>query len=472
MSTQTAQHTPTTQPGQPSQSSRSTPRGISAETLTGYADALASDASWRVARNAATATDVEKLTLDRGILAGTDHSMSVKLDRWAVSDQMRSGRCWLFAGLNALRGDAMEETGVKDLEFSQAWLHYWDKLEKANYVLAAMADLADRPLDDRTVQHLLDHPAEDGGQWNMFVALVAKYGIVPKYAMPETWSSSHTAKMNRDIATATRTGALRIRAAAAAEGDVAGAHRDALTSVYRILTAHLGVPPEEFVWQYRDSGGGDDAFHREGTFTPLQFAEKYLPADLDEYVCVVNDPRDTSPYREKFTVDHLGNVVGAEPVTYLNATSEVLRTAAVDALQAGRPVWFGCDTAAQSDRERGVWDARLHDYTGFYGVDLGTDAMDKQQRLLTGESLMTHAMVITGVDLDEDGRPLKWRVENSWGPKNADDGFWTMNDSWFDEYVFVIAVHRDRLPEDYRAAWDSDVRPHVLPAWDPMGALA
>lgn len=443
--------------------------GIDPATLAGLNDALASDASWRVARNAATATDVEKITLDRGILASADPTTSVKLDTWAVADQMRSGRCWLFAGLNSLRGDAMKETGIRDLEFSQAWLHYWDKLEKANYLLTAMVELADRPLDDRTVQHLLDHPAEDGGQWNMFVALVTKYGIVPKYAMPETWSSSHTAKMNRDLSTATRVGALRIRAAAAADGDVAGAHRSALAEVHRILTAHLGVPPEEFVWQYRDS---DDKFHREGTLTPLQFAERYLPADLDEYVCLVNDPRETSPYGERFAVEYLGNVVGADPVTYLNAPVSVLKDAAAAALSDGRPVWFGCDTVAQSDRDKGVWDARLHDYTGFYGVDLGTDAMDKQARLLTGESLMTHAMVLTGVDLDGDGVPVKWRVENSWGAKNADKGFWTMNDSWFDEYVFVIAVHRDRLPEEYRAALDSDAEPHLLPAWDPMGALA
>ncbi|MCI1256100.1 MAG: C1 family peptidase [Corynebacterium provencense] len=452
------------------------PAGISPEFLDGLNSSVEADPAWRTARNAATATDISKITLDRSILASTDPTTSVKVDTWSVTDQMRSGRCWIFAGLNSLRGNIIADTGVKDLELSQAWLHYWDKLEKANYFFTAMVELADRPTDDRTVQHLLDHPAEDGGQWNMFVALVEKYGVVPKYAMPETWSSSHTAKMNRDIATATRTGALRIRETVntgAGDAEVSRVHREALGSVHRILTAHLGVPPEEFVWQYRDSDG---EFHREGTVTPLQFARRYLPDDLGEYVCLVNDPRDSSPYGELFTVDYLGNVVGADPVTYLNVPPEVLRTVAVDALGDGRPVWFGCDTAAQCDRERGVWDARLHDYTGFYGVELGTDAMDKQQRLLTGESLMTHAMVFTGVDLDETGNPVKWRVENSWGSKNADKGFWTMNDSWFGEYVFALAVHRDRLPEEYRSVLDSGTdgapAPHVLPAWDPMGALA
>jgi bleomycin hydrolase len=288
--------------------------------------------------------------------------------------------------------------------------------------------------------------------------------------MPETRSSSHTAKMNRDISTATRTGALRMRAAIAGGGVGTTAHRAALGGRSTGSSPPTSAsPPEEFVWQYRDK---NDQFHREGTLTPLEFAARYLPADLGEYVCLVNDPRDSSPYGEKFTVDYLGNVVGAAPVTYLNAPTSVLKEAAVAALQEGRPVWFGCDTVAQSDRDKGVWDAHLHDYTGFYQVELGVEALDKQARLLTGESLMTHAMVITGVDLDDAGVPVKWRVENSWGPKNADKGFWTMNDSWFDEYVFVIAVHPDRLPQEYRDAWASDAAPHVLPAWDPMGALA
>ncbi|MDN5582160.1 MAG: aminopeptidase C [Corynebacterium sp.] len=429
--------------------------------LAALGDDLRADASFRMARNAATATNVETVTLDRDVLSTTDSSTSVKLDSWAVADQKKSGRCWIFAGLNALRGDVMETTGVKDLELSQTYLHYWDKLEKANHFLGAMAGLADRDVEDRTVQHLLADPVEDGGQWNMFVALVDKYGAVPKYAMPETRSSSDTRAMNRDLSTALRAGASRMRADGT---DVTSVHRETLADVHRILTVHLGTPPQRFVWQYRDAKG---EFHRVGELTPRQFADRYLPGDLDGYVCVVDDPRASSPKGELFTVDQLGNVVGGAPVTYLNAPVDVIKAAALEALQDGTPVWFGCDTAAQSHRERGVWDAHLHDYEGFYGVDLD---LTKEQRLLTGESQMTHAMVLTGVDVDEAGRPVRWRVENSWGPKAAEKGFWTMNDNWFDQYVFEIAVHRDRLPQQYREALDDT--PHVLPAWDPMGALA
>lgn len=438
--------------------------GINPADLASYADDLRRDPAFRVARNAATATNVETVTLDRDVLSTTDSSTSVKLDSWAVADQKKSGRCWIFAGLNSLRGGVMDETGVKDLELSQTYLHYWDKLEKANHFLGAMAQLVDRVIDDRTVQHLLADPVEDGGQWNMFVALVDKYGAVPKYAMPETRSSSDTRAMNRDLSTSLRAGAYRMREAGA---DISAVHRDTLADVHRILTVHLGTPPERFVWQYRDS---KNEFHRIGELTPQQFAEQYLPDDLDEYVCVVDDPRASSPKGDLFTVDQLGNVVGGTDVTYLNAPVDVIRAAVLESLQAGTPVWFGCDTSAQSNRERGVWDAHLHDYEGFYGVDLD---LTKEQRLLTGESQMTHAMVFTGVDVDDEGRPVRWRVENSWGPKAAEKGFWTMNDNWFDEYVFEIAVHRDRLPQQYRDTLDDpSTEPHVLPAWDPMGALA
>ncbi|MGJ0182305.1 aminopeptidase C [Corynebacterium glyciniphilum] len=447
--------------------------GLDPAHLTTLGDDLRTDPSFRMARNAATAANVETVTLDRDVLATTDSSTSVKLDSWSVADQKKSGRCWIFAGLNALRGGTggvIDTTGVKDLELSQTYLHYWDKLEKANHFLGAMAGLVDRDITDRTVQHLLADPVEDGGQWNMFVALVDKYGAVPKYAMPETRSSSDTRAMNRDLSTSLRAGTARMREAwetAGTDGTgsaVGAVHRDTLADVHRILTAHLGTPPERFVWQYRDK---NDEFHRIGEMTPLDFAGEYLPRDLDDYVCVVDDPRASSPKGELFTVEHLGNVVGGAPVTYLNAPIEVIKAAVLESLQDGRPVWFGCDTAAQSHRDRGVWDARLHDYEGFYGVDLD---LSKEQRLLTGESQMTHAMVFTGVDIDDNGRPLRWRVENSWGPKAADKGFWTMNDNWFDQYVFEIAVHRDRLPQQYREALSTS--PNVLPAWDPMGALA
>ena len=262
--------------------------------------------------------------------------------------------------------------------------------------------------------------------------------------------------LNRNLQTVLRRAAHQIRAGKS------GAQEQALADVYRILTANLSLPPKDFQWQYRDK---DDSFHREGTYTPQEFAREYLPDDLDEYVCVVNDPRNN--YGELYTVDYLGNVEG-EKVTYLNAPVEVLRDATRSAIEDGQPVWFGCDTGQQSDADSGVWAKRLHDYEGLYGVDMG---IEKPDRLRLHESLMTHAMVFTGADIAEGGDVTRWRVENSWGTEKGDKGFWTMADDWFDEYVFEIAVHPSRLPEQYQEALkSSDIT--TLPAWDPMGALA
>lgn len=203
--------------------------------------------------------------------------------------------------------------------------------------------------------------------------------------------------------------------------------------------------------------------------TPLEFAEKYITVELDDYVCVVNDPRPTSEYGKTYTVDRLGNVVGGTPVTYLNAPIDVLKTAVKETIVDGDPVWFGCDTNKQSSRDLGIWDAHLYDYEGAYSLDL---TLDKANRLIYGDSLMTHAMVFVGVDVDDDGNARRFRVENSWGEDIADKGFFTMNFTWFDEYVFEIAIHKDRLPADLRAVVDAHEEPIVLPAWDPMGALA
>lgn len=434
---------------------------LARETVAEFANQFARDAAARVVQNAVTQNPITKVAEDRAIINGIAPSMSIKVDHWAITNQKKSGRCWLFSGLNSLKPGVITAASLKDFEFSQNYQFFYDKLEKSNYFLTSMIDLADQDVDDRTVHYLLSDPIGDGGQWNMFVALVKKWGVVPKYAMPETEFSSNSQLMDRTLEMLLRRGARDVRAAVKAGKDADAVRKETLRQVYRVLSMHLGTPPTSFVWQYRDTDGN---FHREGTFTPQQFAEKYLP-NLDEYVCVVNDPR--NEYGKTYTVDRLGNVVGAKPVVYLNADTDVLRNAVISTLKDGAPVWMGCDTSKQSDRERGIWDGKLYDYEGTYGIDL---AMSKAEELRFGEAMMTHAMVFTGVDLDEEGAPRRWRIENSWGEEHGDKGFFTMNDSWFDQHVFEIAVTKDRLPEDLVAALDSE--PGVLPAWDPMGSLA
>jgi bleomycin hydrolase len=421
----------------------------------------------RIAQNAVTQVSADDVALNRRIVTTTDHTFSHLLDDWAVTNQKNSGRCWLFAGLNLLRVSAMRKMGLKDFEFSQAYLFFWDKVERANYFLEAIIDTADRPVDDRTVAFLLDRPLEDGGQWNMFVNLVKKHGLVPKAVMPETESSSNTRRMNSIAVAKLREGARTLRhlhARGATAHDLRAAKEEILTVVYRILSIHLGTPPAAFDWQWNDK---DRVFHRDGTLTPREFAARYVDLPLDDYVCLVHDPRATSPYGRTFTVEYLGNVVGGAIVTYLNVPITVMKDIAMRTIMDGEPVWFGCDSGKQLRRDLGIWDAHTFDYEALYDT---TFALDKADRLLYHQTLMTHAMLFTGVDV-VDGRPRRWRVENSWGADNTGrKGFFVINDSWFDEYMFEIAARRDYLPAELRDALDQE--PIVLPAWDPMGALA
>lgn len=437
-------------------------RNLTAEQLELFEKEFASRPAYRVMQNAVTKTPINDLALDRQVVTGLDHTVSHLLDDWKVTNQKKSGRCWLFAGLNLLRAGAAEKLDVKDFEFSQNYLLFWDKFERANFFLESVIETSGREVGDRTVAHLLSDPIGDGGQWNMFVALVRKHGLVPKTAMPETESSSATSAMNDILRKLLRQGARDLR-----NLDEVAAQRDKkqeiLTTVHRVLSIHLGTPPQKFLWQWKDN---DRNFHRDGWTTPAEFAAKYVTLPLDDYVCIVHDPRESSPTGRTFTVDYLGNVVDAPPVVYLNVEIDLIKRLAMEAIVGGEPVWFGCDVGKQMSADLGYWDAKLYDYEAVYDTAF---ELDKADRLLHHETLMTHAMLFTGVDV-VDGRPRRWRVENSWGDDKADNGFWTMNDSWFAEHVFEIAVRRSALPADLQARLDDE--PIVLPAWDPMGALA
>jgi bleomycin hydrolase len=420
--------------------------------------------AYRLAQNAVTRVTVDDVAINREIINSIDHSLSTHLDDWKVTNQERSGRCWLFAGLNLLRVGVMRKTGLKDFEFSQNYAMFWDKIERANYFLEAIIETAGRDLDDRTVAFLLESVASDGGQWNMFAAIVAKHGLVPKGYMPETQSSSNTARMNSVLQYQLRQGTRQVRAAAAESVEAARAAKaEILQVIYRVLCIHLGTPPERFDWQWTDK---DKQFHRDGVLTPQEFAAKYVELPLEDYVCLVNDPRPSSPVGRTFTVEYLGNVLGGPPVIYLNVDISVIKDITAKTLEGGEPVWFGCDVAKMMSNDYGIWDARLYDLSSVYDSSF---ELDKAERLAYHETQMTHAMLFTGVDV-LDGVPRRWRVENSWGADRGKDGFYTMNDSWFDEYVFEIAARRSALPEELQQALAAE--PIVLPAWDPMGALA
>ena len=442
------------------------PGALSLDNVDGYRQSFDADASKRLVQNTVTQRDVNEIALSHKIVNESPHDFSIVLDDWSVTNQARSGRCWMFAGLNLCRVDTKDVLNVKDFEFSQNYLMFWDKLERVNFILEAIIETADRSTDDRTVAFLLRNPLSDGGQWDMFTALVAKHGVIPKSAMKETESSANSGRMNASLNYQTRQGAKSIRDAYAEESGLVELRRikDAvLKVVYDILCIHLGTPPTEVDWQWKDKDG---EFTRSGKLTPLEFAESYLQTDIHDYVSLVHDPRESSPEGATFTVEYLGNVVDAPAIRYLNVDIQLMKDITLKMLQDGKPVWMGCDTGKQMHRDLGIWDADLFDYAAVYGTEFD---LDKAARLEYHQTAMTHAMMFTGVDV-VDGVPRRWRVENSWDDKVGNKGFFLMNDSWFAEYMFEIAVPKDYLPEELQKALDLD--PIVLPAWDPMGSLA
>ncbi len=430
-----------------------------------YRKAFNADPAARVAQNAVSNAELTGLALSRELVQNMDFSFSTKLDDWEVTAQMRSGRCWLFATLNLFRVGAMKKMNLKKFEFSQAHIHFWDKFERANHFLEAIIQTSDRPVDDRTIHFLLGDPIGDGGQWNMAMNLIRKHGLVPKSAYPESHSSSNTRWMNAVLKDILRSSASELRSILDGGGSSkeARAHKESrMADIWRILCIHLGTPPSTFDWQWRDN---DDEFHRKGTMTPQEFAAEFVEIDWEDYVCIVNDPR--NEYYRTYTVDFLQNVAGGPPVVYLNVPSEEMKAITQRLLEDGTPVWMGCDVGKQMERKRGLWDAELFEFEDLYGVGFG---MDKADRLRFGQTMMTHAMLFTGVDV-VDGEPRRWRVENSWGAKESGaKGYFTMNDSWYDEYMFEIAAPRDYLTKEMLAGLKTD--PVVLPAWDPMGSLA
>ncbi len=400
-------------------------RGVTKAQIEEFRKSFDSDPSATVAQNAISNADLSTLALRRDLVQNMDFSFSTKLDEWSATNQRRSGRCWLFATLNLFRVGAMKKMNVKNFEFSQAHIHFWDKLERANHFLEAILETSDRPVDDRTIHFLLSDPIGDGGQWNMATNLIRKHGLVPMSAYPESYSSSSTRSMNTVLKDILRTTASEIRGILDDGGSKNEARKhkeERMKEIWRVLCIHLGTPPEKFDWQWRDK---DKEFHRKGTMTPLEFVDEYVEVDWEDYICIVNDPR--NEYYRTYTVDFLQNVAGGPPVVYLNVPSDEMKDITQRLLEDGIPVWMGCDVGKNMARKRGLWDADLYDLKGLYGIQFG---MEKADRLRFGQTMMTHAMLFTGVDV-VDGKPRRWRVENSWGSEDSGEkGFYTMNDNW------------------------------------------
>ncbi len=421
----------------------------------------------RMAMNAAVSCGICASSRNYETEREIPHEFSISLEQGAVTNQKRSGRCWMFAALNCMRFQVIKKQNLEDFELSQSYPLFYDKLEKANYFLESILDTLDEPTDGRLIAHLLAAPLNDGGQWDMLCSIVEKYGLVPKMAMPESVSSSATQEMVSYM-----TEKLREYACVLRKGHKAGKSMEQLKkekeammeTVYRMLCISLGKPPRTFTFEYRDKDGN---FHREANLTPKAFYEKYVGLRLDDYVSVINAPTEDKPFYRSYTVQYLGNVKEGRPVKYVNLPIEEMKQAAIAQLKDGEPVWFGCDVGKRSFRDGGLMDTGIYDVETLFDTDF---PMTKAERLEYGQSLMTHAMVFQGVNLDENGKPDRWRVENSWGEEAGKKGYFVMSDRWFDEYNYQVVVNKKYLSSKALEAYEKE--PVRLNPWDPMGSLA
>lgn len=391
---------------------------------------------------------------------------SIDLATGKVANQKQSGRCWMFAALNTFRHRLLTTFQLKDFELSQNYTFFWDKYEKANYFYENILNTAEQSVTSREVAFLLQTPQQDGGQWDMIVSLFQKYGVVPKSVMPESSNSSNSRDLNNYLNKLLRKHAVLLRQMVAedATAEEIQANREAmLQEVYNLLAISLGTPPTVFDFEYRDD---EKNYHLDQGLTPQSFYEKYVGIDLDECVSIINAPTDDKPFMKSYTVDMLGNVVDGKQVKYLNLEMDEFKTLAIKQLELGESVWFGCDVGQSSTRDSGIMALDAYDVEDLFDVDL---TMTKAERLDYGESMMTHAMVLTGVDLI-DNQAKKWKVENSWGEKVGEKGFFVMSDEWMDEYTYQIVVRKEFLTPEQLAAFEAE--PTVLAPWDPMGALA
>ena len=442
-------------------------KAISQEQLQNFQADLDKHEGHEVNERAVTKNGILSVSADYRSEVAMDRVFSIDIDTGKVADQKRSGRCWMFAALNTMRHSMREKLHMKDdFELSQNYTFFWDKLEKSNYFLENVLQTAELPTSDRKVAWLMQTPQQDGGQWDMLVALIQKYGVVPQTVMPETFNSSNSTEINKQLNLKLRKDAVELRGLVAAnksDADIQKAKEKMLNEIYRMLAYTFGEPPANFDFEYRDT---DNNYHRIENITPQEFFKKYVGWNLDDYVSIINAPTADKPFNHMYTVEMLGNVLGGRQVRHLNLDMQTFRKVAIEQLKHGESVWFGSDVGQESDRKKGIMDTNLYHQDELFDVDF---SMSKAERLDYGESMMTHAMVLTGVDLVDD-QPTKWKVENSWGDKVGEKGFFVMSDDWMEEFCYQIVVNKKYLPKDLQEILKEE--PTVLAPWDPMGALA
>jgi bleomycin hydrolase len=433
---------------------------LTSRTIDKFQSSFKMDTHTRAMYNSITNNDIKSLALNRDVVRQHNEIFSHKIETKGITNQKSSGRCWLFAGLNIFRPKVIEKNNLESFEFSQNYLAFWDKLEKANCFLENMIEFAGRDILDREMEFLLRKPIPDGGYWENVVNLVDKYGAVPQEIMSETNSSGNTGLMNALISRKLRADAVKLRNMHKQRNS----HRKLrtektkmLAEVYKMLVLNLGEPPIEFQWRFEDANSVVSKIH---TYSPKSFYKEFVGVDLSQYVDIFNDP--SKKYGKHYSINLTRNVRDGDDAHFANVKMQILKDIAVKALLDDEPIWFSCDVGKDQSREHGIMAMGMFDYDSIYMADM---AMTKAERSLFRESVPNHAMVFIGVDMQKD-KPAKWLVENSWGDDKGSKGLWTIYDSWFDTNVYSIIVKKKYVPKEIL---DIYKQPAIkLPPWDPV----
>lgn len=420
-----------------------------------------SDKKATVVANALVKNDLSTISRVFDAEINNPNIFSIDIKTMPVTNQMASGRCWIFSALNVFREIIAKKYNIKQFELSQNYVAFYDKLEKCNWFMECIVKEIDAPLSSEENRFILETAISDGGQWNMLLSLVKKYGICPKTAMPETYQSSHTGQMNGLLNKRLRKFASDVHKAK--KNEIEKLRAKCLGDCYKIIVACFGMPPEKFTFEYYDK---KDKYHATYDVTPLSFYKDYLAVELDDYVSVINGPTSDKPFYQTFSVKHLGNVVDGEKITLLNLPMEEFKEATLKQMKDGNLVWFGCDCGKDGDRKSGLWDDAQFDYEGTFDIDL---SLSKAEALDTRHSAMNHAMVLTGVNLVKN-KPTRWKIENSWGSDVANKGYYIASDTWFDKYMYVVAINKKYLSKKAKDALKK--KTIELEPWDPFGTLA
>ncbi|MCK4716195.1 MAG: C1 family peptidase [Candidatus Marinimicrobia bacterium] len=434
---------------------------ISNEMLEKIRSSVQMDSYTKAMQNAVSNNDIRQLALNRSILTEIDHHFAYKIPISPITDQKSSGRCWLFTALNVIRPKVIEKYNLKEFEFSQNYLFFWDQLEKSNLFLEAVIRTRDKDIDDREVQWLFRRPVGDGGVWNMMPSLVEKYGLVPKDVMPESYNSENTLMMRRLVRRKIRSQGMQIRewhAHGKSEKYIRKKKLEMLSDIYRILIISLGTPTTEFTWRYTDV---NDSLIVGKTYTPLEFYNEVVETPLCDYVMLMDDP--SREYFKLYEIEYDRNRWDSRNWTFINLPAKKIKKFAKQSILADEPMYFSCDVGKHLDRDKGLLAVDLYDYESVYGVSFN---MTKKERILSYESGSTHGMSLVGIDTTGDGTVTKWLLENSWGPDAGNDGYLTMTDDWFDKYMFRLVILKHFLPQDILDVLKQ--KPVILPPWDRM----